>query len=261
METRREEESESTIQEHGPGQWFSNWERQCISETEQREPSEDDVKQNREKLWQMFQNSATAVAQLYKERVCYQQGLSLWVPFQSAATAVTNLYKESVDVHQWSYELGIQTGHQRRNKDVLAWVKKRRRTIRREDLISFLCGKAPPLRGSRLPPNWQPSSDSVSAVETDLQAIALHSLSSAMADIGVRSSTPGSPTQVSGAGSNPGRCKNSLHDVDMNMFKAEEMALHLEENNGGGGAGRKRASVQCNDVLMGSPTQKRNRTI
>lgn len=87
---------------------------------------------------------------------------------------------ESVEAHQRSYELGIQIGHQRRNKDVLAWVKKRRRTIRREDLISFLCGKAPPPRSSRAPPRiaMGPSSETSSSAETDLQpfreAIALH---------------------------------------------------------------------------------------
>lgn len=85
-----------------------------------------------------------------------------------------------MEAHQRSYELGIQIGHQRRNKDVLAWVKKRRRTIRREDLISFLCGKAPPPRSSRAPPRiaMAQSSETSSSVETDLQpfreAIALH---------------------------------------------------------------------------------------
>ncbi|KAG7335347.1 hypothetical protein KOW79_001943 [Hemibagrus wyckioides] len=261
----RKEENEAEIQEHGPEHWFSNWERQCLAEADQEEPREEEVDQNREKLWHMFQNSATAVAQLYKDRVCHQQGLSLWAPFQNAATAVTNLYKESVDAHQRSYELGIQTGQQRRNKEVLAWVKKRRRTIRREDLISFLCGKAPPPRVSRatpkIPPNRPPSSDSVSSVETDLQpfreAIALHGLSGAMASISVRSGTPGSPTHVSGGGSNPGRRRNGLHDVDLNTFIAEEMAQHLENS----GGGRKRTSAQCSDVITDSPTHKRNRTI
>lgn len=95
------------------------------------------------------------------------------------------VHAESVEAHQRSYELGIQIGHQRRNKDVLAWVKKRRRTIRREDLISFLCGKAPPPRNSRAPPRLAmvspsrpTSSETSSSVETDLQpfreAIALH---------------------------------------------------------------------------------------
>lgn len=94
-------------------------------------------------------------------------------------------FTESVDARQRSYDLGIQIGYQRRNKDVLAWVKKRRRTIRREDLISFLCGKAPPPRTSRaapkltvMSPNRASSTDTVSSVEADLQpfreAIALH---------------------------------------------------------------------------------------
>ncbi|MBN3303976.1 HUWE1-associated protein modifying stress responses 1 [Amia ocellicauda] len=262
----KKEEGESEIQEHGPEHWFSKWERQCLAEAEQEEPGEEEPDPGPQKLWHLFQNSATAVAQLYKDRVCQQQGLSLWVPFQNAATAVTNLYKESMEAHQRSYDLGIQIGYQRRNKDVLAWVKKRRRTIRREDLISFLCGKAPPPRTSRAPPrltvvspNRAPSTETSSSVETDLQpfreAIALHGLSGAMASISVRSSTPGSPTHVSG-GSNPSRRRNGLHDVDLNTFISEEMALHLDN------AGtRKRTSAQCGDVITDSPTHKRNRMI
>ncbi|XP_030872824.1 UPF0472 protein C16orf72 homolog [Leptonychotes weddellii] len=202
----------------------------------------------------------------FSDRVCQQPGLSLWVPFQNAATAVTNLYKESVDTHQRSFDIGIQIGYQRRNKDVLAWVKKRRRTIRREDLISFLCGKVPPPRNSRAPPrltvvspNRATSTETSSSVETDLQpfreAIALHGLSGAMASISVRSSTPGSPTHVS-SGSNASRRRNGLHDVDLNTFISEEMALHLDN-----GGTRKRTSAQCGDVITDSPTHKRNRMI
>ncbi|XP_045141988.1 UPF0472 protein C16orf72 homolog [Echinops telfairi] len=200
------------------------------------------------------------------DRVCQQPGLSLWVPFQNAATAVTNLYKESVDTHQRSFDIGIQIGYQRRNKDVLAWVKKRRRTIRREDLISFLCGKVPPPRNSRAPPrltvvspNRATPTETSSSVETDLQpfreAIALHGLSGAMASISVRSSTPGSPTHVS-SGSNASRRRNGLHDMDLNTFISEEMALHLDN-----GGTRKRTSAQCGDVITDSPTHKRNRMI
>nr|XP_045376970.1 UPF0472 protein C16orf72 homolog isoform X1 [Camelus bactrianus] len=191
----RKEEGEAEIQEHGPEHWFSKWERQCLAEAEQDEQLPRELQEEaaaaaqpehkQQKLWHLFQNSATAVAQLYKDRVCQQPGLSLWVPFQNAATAVTNLYKESVDTHQRSFDIGIQIGYQRRNKDVLAWVKKRRRTIRREDLISFLCGKVPPPRNSRAPPrltvvspNRATSTETSSSVETDLQpfreAIALH---------------------------------------------------------------------------------------
>ncbi|XP_068279469.1 HUWE1-associated protein modifying stress responses 1 [Nyctibius grandis] len=270
----KKEEGEAEIQEHGPEHWFSKWERQCLAEAEQEEALAPDLQDEaaaqpehkQQKLWHLFQNSATAVAQLYKDRVCQQPGLSLWVPFQNAATAVTNLYKESVDVHQRSFDVGIQIGYQRRNKDVLAWVKKRRRTIRREDLISFLCGKVPPPRNSRAPPrltvvspNRATSTETSSSVETDLQpfreAIALHGLSGAMASISVRSSTPGSPTHVS-SGSNASRRRNGLLDVDLNTFISEEMALHLDN-----GGTRKRTSAQCGDVITDSPTHKRNRMI
>ncbi|KAL0617439.1 protein C16orf72-like protein [Plecturocebus cupreus] len=105
--------------------------------------------------------------------------------FTMLARLVSNSTSESVDTHQRSFDIGIQIGYQRRNKDVLAWVKKRRRTIRREDLISFLCGKVPPPRNSRAPPrltvvspNRATSTETSSSVETDLQpfreAIALH---------------------------------------------------------------------------------------
>ncbi|XP_028342382.1 HUWE1-associated protein modifying stress responses isoform X1 [Physeter macrocephalus] len=99
----RKEEGEAEIQEHGPEHWFSKWERQCLAEAEQDEQLPPELQEEaaaaaqpehkQQKLWHLFQNSATAVAQLYKDRVCQQPGLSLWVPFQNAATAVTNLYK------------------------------------------------------------------------------------------------------------------------------------------------------------------------
>lgn len=80
-------------------------------------------------------------------------------------------------------------------------------------------------------------------------------LSGAMASISVRSSTPGSPTHVS-SGSNASRRRNGLHDVDLNTFISEEMALHLDN-----GGTRKRTSAQCGDVITDSPTHKRNRML
>ena len=44
------------------------------------------------------------------------------------------------------FDLGVQCGGVRRNKDILAWARKRRRHIRREDLVAYLCGKSPPPR-------------------------------------------------------------------------------------------------------------------
>lgn len=76
------EEGEAEIQElHGPEHWFSKWERQCLAEAEQDdgalppELQDDDEaaaaappqpEHKQQKLWHLFQNSATAVAQLYK---------------------------------------------------------------------------------------------------------------------------------------------------------------------------------------------------
>ncbi|GLD52121.1 UPF0472 protein [Lates japonicus] len=62
----RKEEGEAEIQEHGPEHWFSKWERQCLAEAEQNDPNEEETEQSQQKLWHLFQNSATAVAQLYK---------------------------------------------------------------------------------------------------------------------------------------------------------------------------------------------------
>lgn len=73
-----------------------------------------------------------------------------------------------------------------------------------------------------------------------------------MASISMRSGAPGSPTHLS-AGPAPNRRRNGLHDVDLNTFIAEEMALHLDT--------RKRSSAQCGDVITDSPTHKRNRMI
>ena len=53
---------------------------------------------------------------------------------------------DSVDAMKRGMELGKQLGHQRRTKDILGWLKKKRRHIRREELIAYLCGKSPPPR-------------------------------------------------------------------------------------------------------------------
>ena len=69
--------------------------------------------------------------------------MSLWVPFQNAAGAVTTLYKDCIESQKRFSEYGFQCGQQKRNKELLAWIKKRKRHIRREDLIAFLSGANP----------------------------------------------------------------------------------------------------------------------
>jgi len=125
------------------GSGFSLWEEQIIRETEMNDvesqmTSEKDASNHR--LWLLFQASACSIAQLYRDRT---QGVSMWLPFQSAASNVTNMYRECMDSQKKLSELCIQTGVQRRNQDVLKWLKKKKRsTIRRDELISFICGKS-----------------------------------------------------------------------------------------------------------------------
>lgn len=69
-----------------------------------------------------------------------ESGLSFWVPFQNAATDVTSLYKECIESVKRNADICIQLSIQRRNRELLAWAKKRKRVIRRDDLIAFLRG-------------------------------------------------------------------------------------------------------------------------
>ncbi|XP_036908531.1 UPF0472 protein C16orf72 homolog isoform X1 [Sturnira hondurensis] len=285
---RQLKEDEAEVAEH----WFSKWERQRLNTAEQeeqlltemqgKEAEEDEEaeeeavgpKIEQQKLWHLFQISATSVAQLYRGSGCPQPEHSMWDPFQSAAMAVTSLYKESGKAHQRSFDLGVQVGCQRRIKDVLDWVKKGRSTILREDLISFLCGKVPPapppLRTARTAPkppatasSQAASTESSSSVDVDLrpfhEAIALHGLSGAMATISVQSGPPNSPPQASGVSSsvtNDGLQNSAILEDDLNSSDSEDLALHLAS-----GGTRKRTSAQCGDGGANSPTHKRHRMV
>lgn len=70
-----------------------------------------------------------------------ENGVSVWVPFQNAASNVTSLYKECMESQKKYGDVCFQYGIQRRNRELLAWAKKKKRIIRIEDLIGFLTGK------------------------------------------------------------------------------------------------------------------------
>lgn len=50
-------------------------------------------------------------------------------------------FAECLSRLQYCVELGQQTGRYTRTRDIVAWARKRHRTIRRDDLLAFLCGK------------------------------------------------------------------------------------------------------------------------
>lgn len=43
-------------------------------------------------------------------------------------------------------DLGVEMGKQKRCKEIMNWARKKRRMIRREDLLAYLAGKPPPPR-------------------------------------------------------------------------------------------------------------------
>ncbi|KAH8269923.1 hypothetical protein KR044_002605 [Drosophila immigrans] len=103
-------------------------------------------------VWGAFQDSATAVAQLYRERssnTFASETGALWLPFQTAAGTVTTLYKESCDGLKRTSDAAIQCGYQRRTRELADWARsKKRRMIRREDLLAFLAGKPLPMQST-----------------------------------------------------------------------------------------------------------------
>ncbi|KAL4240807.1 hypothetical protein ACF0H5_001595 [Mactra antiquata] len=249
--------------DHLTDSWLSGFEEECLEDIESSETNmEEDIQRNTDfamqKMFLQFQNSATAIAQLYKDR---SHGLSLWIPFQNAASSVTTLYKDSVDTSKHCLELGVQKGRQRQLKDIVSWVKKRRRHIRRDDLLAFLSGKNPPQRtkltnsgrhvqSARMDRTFPrfPSTDNIPRnTEADLQcfreAIALQGLDGAMSNISVGFRPHSSSNQASLTG----LPKSNVEEL--NSFILDEFSRNCDS--------RKRSSTP--DVNMDSPNRKKNR--
>ncbi|KAM8752486.1 LOW QUALITY PROTEIN: HUWE1-associated protein modifying stress responses 2 [Rhynchonycteris naso] len=261
--------------------WFFKWERQCLDEVEQekqlppelQEEEEEEMgpKRDEQKLWHLFPISTNSVAhQLYKGG-CLQPEHSMWEPFQSVATAVTSLYKERRNAHQRNFDLGVQIGYQRNIKDVLNWVKKGISTIL-ENLISFLCGKVPPIPPPRRTPNSPKPPGPLSqasateynwSVDVDLkpfpEAIILHGLRGPMVNISMPSD-PASPSsqasEVLSSFATDGLQKYCILEDDLNLSDLEDLAF-LPASGGRCNC----TSAQCSDGMANSPTHKHNRMV
>ncbi|XP_012254893.1 telomere attrition and p53 response 1 protein [Athalia rosae] len=225
--------------------WYTNWEQQCVEAIEAEPDYEGQLHTSKElyshQIWTGFHTTASAIAQLYKDRT---QGASLWIPFQTAAGTVTSLYKESIDGMRKCSDIGVEMGRQKRSKEIMNWARKKRRTIRREDLLAYLAGKPPPPRphshrsspkprmmvcGS--PPSQSPAPSMVvtpapaSGNDADPE---LHTFREAIA-------LSGSPISRRGG-----------RQTELSAFISSEFARH-----------HKRPA--SHDVDMGSPTHKRSR--
>jgi len=252
--------------------WLTEWENETIEEWEHQQSNMDDRLQNdrersAEKLYQSFQNSATSVATLYKDQ---SHGVSLWIPFQNSASRVTHLYKDGMDSMSRGSELGVICGRQRCKRDILAWVKKKRRHIRREDLIAYLCGKDPPVRPrptaalgrmpnmERLSPRSsprlpQPEPENVEQHEPDLRpfrdALALQRLNGAMSNINVGFGGGSPPSNDS-----QGACSKRKEDDEFHSYILSEISRRCDQT------GRKRSN-SGEISRMDSPNRKRSRLL
>ncbi|GFR16252.1 UPF0472 protein C16orf72 homolog [Trichonephila clavata] len=249
-------------QEIDPYTGISLWEQQCIDETE-KTPDTDVELQNAkdlavQKLWFLFQNAATGITQLYKDR---QNGVSLWVPFQTAASSVTNLYKECIESHKPVYDMGFQSGTHKRNKDLLSWAKKKQRHIRREDLIAYITGRNPPANrpfcprprlvldgmhtSSHLAHAHRFSPSDTAGLLTP-RAEDLEMFREALAFSAIRQHNPSSPTGLNRVRARHCNSSSTSHN-ELSAFITEEFSRHS----------RKRSPSL--DVIMDSPTHKRSR--
>lgn len=127
-------------------------EEQCLHELDAQHDYEREYHRQRDNsisaVWGAFQDSATAVAQLYRERTnnsYHHDTGALWIPFQTAAGTVTRLYKESCEGIRRTGDAAVQSGYQKRTRELADWARsKKRRVIRRSDLLAYLAGKPPP---------------------------------------------------------------------------------------------------------------------
>ncbi|XP_067045392.1 HUWE1-associated protein modifying stress responses-like [Acropora muricata] len=233
---------------------FTNWEKQCIEQLETREDLDErfevEKEQALQRLRNLFQNAATACAQLYKER--HNRSASsdrLWSPFQDTANTITLLYKDGADCYKRGMDQGFQSGYQKRNRDVLSWAKKKKKIIFREDLLSYLAGRSPPRRnhearhtlttavGSNemiLPSGVGPNNVDSSAQWCPFNAFA------------TRPEINTSAFFATGGGLGSYHCPRRRSHSDANFADTESRE------------GRKRSACST-DITMESPSHKRNR--
>jgi len=234
--------------------WISRFEDECFSELETQQTGVDSrlqatEEQTAQQLWLGFQQTSTAIAQLYNTKDNSGDGYVLLVPFNKAAESLTKFYKDSINNARECLRLGVQSGRNNRTRDIAAWARKKRKNIRREELLAYLCGKSvPPHHRNRQNrslerqfPRLSPhtNTDSFDSGEYQVRdAFSLQGLNGAMSNVSV--------------GYN--RCGTSASST----MTSQEYRLHDDRNRDR--EHRKRANSSSSmDVSMDSPSRKRGR--
>lgn len=252
MEGRDREDFDGGNESRG----FTNWEKQCIEQLESQPDVDDrsaiEKEQALQRLRNLFQNAATACAQLYKERQNRSQTYDrLWSPFQDTANTITLLYKDGADAYKRGLDLGFQSGYQKRSKDVLSWAKKKKRIILREELLSYLAGRSPPRRNheARHTSSTTLGSNSMvlpSGMDSDILETDAQYYGTPLDTFTVRPELNTAAYLSAGGGLNSYHSPRRRSHSDTNFGDTE-----VRE-------GRKRSACST-DIVMESPSHKRNR--
>jgi len=134
---------------------------------------------NEQILWNNFQHTAAAIAQLYKDKDNGRD--EQWFSFQNAAEHATVLYRQSLEGYKSFGDVSHQYGYSRRNKELISWLRKKRKFVKRDELIKFLCRKAPSPYLTYLPTRSQPELDN--RLQTFKEAVYLGGLNTRMSGI------------------------------------------------------------------------------
>jgi len=127
-----------------------------VEEDQVLEFREEEVREQAHKrLWTLFQQTASALTQLYRDQGA-GRGESAgagsargpvvgvaWGPFQSAAGSLTTLYKDSLEEYRVGGEVNRKLGYHRARRELTTWARGKRRFIRRDELLSFLANSSP----------------------------------------------------------------------------------------------------------------------
>ncbi|KAI4484834.1 hypothetical protein M0804_007400 [Polistes exclamans] len=217
--------------------WYSNWEQQCVEAVEAEPDYENQLQNAKEiysqQMWASFQTTASAIAQFYKGELSAYQYIYIYI-----------YVHYSVDSMRRCSELGIETGKQKRSKEIMNWARKKRRMIRREDLLAYLAGKPPPPRphSHRSSPKPRMMVCGSSPSQSPTQSMVVSQTSSPGIDLDPELHTFREAISLSGSSVS----RRSGKQAELSAFISNEFARH-----------HKRPA--SHDVDMGSPTHKRSR--
>jgi len=199
------------------------------------------------KLFQSFQHAATSLARMFKEATNTNSRDRGWQAFQNTAGAITLLYKESLAASKVQHDLGLLVGSHRKQKELLAWLKKKKRRpiMRREEIIQHILGKTTNQTNTNTASNSRRSSSSINRQPQSHY----HSTSNLHIDdlATFQSALTQQPTT-----------SISRQPDDLEGFFCEQVSTHVEQ--------KRTASTMLSsgngnsmDVSMDSPTRKRPR--